>query len=274
MRRDAAAESYACELHERASVSIADILAVLSGAAVGLVLALIGGGGSILATPALLYVVGIANPHVAIGTSAFAVSVNAFANFVNHLRRGNVKWRCALVFGAAGVVGAAIGAAIGKATDPEILLPMFAVLMVVVGAAMLRRRQTEGDGDVTLNAQNLPRLMTYGLGVGALSGFFGIGGGFLVVPGLIGATGMTMIQAIGSSLFSVGAFGATTAASYAAEGLIDWRIALLFVGGGLIGGAFGARFANHLAKQRGVLRRLFAGVVFAVAAYMLWRSFD
>jgi uncharacterized membrane protein YfcA len=249
-----------------------DILAVLSGGAVGLVLALIGGGGSILATPALLYVVGVANPHVAIGTSALAVSVNAFANFLNHLRRGNVKWRCAVVFAASGVIGAGLGAALGKATDAQILLPLFAVLMIVVGAAMLIPRKGEGDGDVVLTAKNAPKLVAYGFGAGTLSGFFGIGGGFLIVPGLIGATGMTMIQAIGSSLFSVGSFGATTAASYAADGLIDWRIALLFIGGGMIGGAIGASFATHLSKQRGALQRVFAGVVFAVAAYMLWRS--
>lgn len=250
-----------------------DILAVLSGAAVGLILALIGGGGSILATPALLYIVGVANPHVAIGTSALAVSINAFANFLNHLRRGNVKWKCAAVFAAAGVIGAAIGAGVGKRTNAEILLPLFALLMIVVGIAMLIPRKTEGDGDVVLTAQNAPKLIGYGLGVGLLSGFFGIGGGFLIVPGLIGATGMTMLQAIGSSLLSVGAFGATTASSYALDGLIDWRIALLFIGGGLIGGVIGANFATHLSKQRGALQRVFAGVVFAVAAYMLWRSF-
>ena len=253
-------------------MTLPDILAVLSGAAVGFVLALIGGGGSILATPALLYVVGVANPHMAIGTSALAVSVNAFANFLNHLRRGNVKWKCAVVFGAAGVVGAAIGAAIGKATDAQILLPLFALLMIVVGVAMLLPRKHEGDGHVELSAKNAPKLVLYGLGVGALSGFFGIGGGFLIVPGLIAATGMTMLQAIGSSLFSVGSFGATTAVSYAADGLIDWRIALLFIGGGFLGGLLGAGLATRLAKQRGALQRVFAGVVFVVAAYMLWRT--
>lgn len=253
-------------------MSLPDILAILSGAAVGLVLAVIGGGGSILATPALLYVVGVANPHVAIGTSAIAVSINAFANFINHARRGNVKWKCAALFAAAGVTGAAVGAAVGKMTEAQILLPLFALLMIVVGIAMLRPRKSEGDGEVVLNAQNGPKLIAYGLGVGTLSGFFGIGGGFLIVPGLIGATGMSMIQAVGSSLFSVGAFGATTAASYALDGLVDWRIALLFIGGGLVGGAIGASFATHLSKQRGALQRVFAGVVFAVAAYMLYRS--
>lgn len=253
-------------------MNLPDILSVLSGVAVGMMLALIGGGGSILATPALLYIVGVANPHMAIGTSALAVSVNAFANFINHLRRGNVKWRCATVFAIAGVVGAVGGAALGKATDARILLPLFALLMIVVGVAMLRRSHADGNGDVVLDRHNAPKLIAYGLTVGALSGFFGIGGGFLVVPGLMGATGMTMLQAIGSSLLSVGAFGATTAASYAADSLIDWRIAFLFIGGGLIGGAIGATFATRLSKERGALQRLFAWVVFAVAAYMLWRS--
>jgi uncharacterized membrane protein YfcA len=249
-----------------------DILAILSGGAVGLVLALIGGGGSILATPALLYIVGITNPHVAIGTSALAVSINAFANFINHLRRGNVKWRCATVFAISGVIGAALGAAIGKATNPDILLPLFAVLMIMVGIFMLIPRKSEGNGDVVLTRENAPKLIAYGSGVGELSGFFGIGGGFLIVPGLIGATGMTMLQAIGSSLLSVGAFGATTAASYALDGLVDWRIAGLFISGGIAGGLIGASFATHLSKQRGALQRVFAFVVFAVAAYMLWRT--
>jgi uncharacterized membrane protein YfcA len=253
-------------------MSMADILAVLSGGVVGLSLALIGGGGSILATPALLYVVGVANPHVAIGTSAVAVSLNALANLIPHERRGNVRWRCALVFAAGGIVGALVGAAVGKATDPHVLLPLFALLMIIVGLHMWRQRQYEGDATVVLTRENAPRLIMYGLGVGTLSGFFGIGGGFLIVPGLIAASGMTMVQAIGSSLVSVGSFGAATASSYAADGLVDWRIAGLFIGGGVVGGIIGASFATHLSKQRGALQRVFACVVFAVAAYMLWRT--
>lgn len=253
-------------------MSAPDILAILSGSVVGLILALIGGGGSILATPALLYIVGITNPHIAIGTSALAVSVNAFANFINHWRRGHVRWQCAALFAVTGIIGAAAGAAAGKATNPDVLLPMFALLMVVVGLIMLTPRKDEGDAMVQLTRQNAPKLAGYGLGVGMISGFFGIGGGFLIVPGLIGATGMGMLQAIGSSLLSVGAFGATTATSYAADGLIDWRIALLFIGGGIVGGLIGASFATRLAKRRGALQRLFSVVIFAVAAYMLWRS--
>ena len=249
-----------------------DILAILSGSAVGFILAVIGGGGSILATPALLYVVGVSNPHIAIGTSALAVSVNAFANLIPHARRGNVKWQCAATFAAAGVFGALIGSTLGKMADSRVLLPMFALLMFAVGAAMLQRRGEGGHAEVRLDSRTAPRLVVSGAGVGMVSGFFGIGGGFLIVPGLIAATGMPMVQAIGSSLLSVGAFGATTAASYALDGLVDWRVALLFIVGGVLGGLLGATVSSHLAKQKNALQRVFAIVVFAVAGYMLWRS--
>lgn len=249
-----------------------DLLAVLSGAAVGLVLALIGGGGSILATPALLYVVGVTDAHVAIGTSALAVSVNALVNLTHHARRGHVMWRYAGIFAGAGVVGALIGASIGKHTDTRVLLPLFAILMVIVGIAMLNRR-TDLNADIPrFETNKLLRLVATGMSAGALSGFFGIGGGFLIVPGLIAATGMRLICAIGSSLLSVSAFGATTATTYAAGGFVDWRVADLFIGGGVIGGLIGAGFATRLSAQRQTLQRIFAGVVFAVAAYMLYRT--
>jgi uncharacterized membrane protein YfcA len=117
-----------------------------------------------------------------------------------------------------------------------------------------------------------PRIVIAGLLVGAMSGFFGIGGGFLIVPGLMLSSGMAMLNAVGSSLFSVGAFGAATAASYALDGLVDWRIALFFIGGGVAGGLIGARFSAKLAAKRGLLQRLFAIFVLLVAAYMLYRS--
>jgi hypothetical protein len=164
------------------------------------------------------------------------------------------------------------GAGVGQHTDTKVLLPLFAVLMVVIGIAMLRRR-TDLSADIArFEPHKVARLIATGVGAGALSGFFGIGGGFLIVPGLVSATGMQMICAIGSSLLSVSAFGATTATTYAFAGFIDWRIAALFICGGIAGGLAGSIFATHLAKQRASLARLFAGVVFIVAAYMLYRS--
>jgi uncharacterized protein len=253
-------------------LTYSNLLALLSGAAVGLVLALIGGGGSILATPALLYVVGVADAHIAIGTSALAVSVNALINLGHHARRGHVMWRYGAIFAAAGVLGAAFGAGVGKHTDATILLPLFALLMIVIAVAMLRRRAEISADIARFEPHKVGRLIATGVLVGMLSGFFGIGGGFLIVPGLIAATGMQMICAIGSSLLSVSAFGATTAASYAAGNFIDWPVAALFIGGGLAGGFAGAGVATRLAQQRATLQRIFAGVVLAVAAYMLYRS--
>jgi uncharacterized membrane protein YfcA len=105
-----------------------------------------------------------------------------------------------------------------------------------------------------------------------LAGFFGIGGGFLIVPGLMLATGMPILNAIGSSLFSVGSFALTTATNYALSGLVDWVIALLFITGGVAGGYLGMRAAVSLAANRRSLTFVFAGIIFAVAAYMLVRT--
>jgi uncharacterized protein len=249
-----------------------DALAVLSGGAVGFSLGLIGGGGSILAVPLLLYVVGIGDAHVAIGTGALAVSANAFGNLVGHWRAGNVKWPCAATFAVAGIAGAVIGSSLGKLVDGQSLLFLFALAMVAVGAAMLRPRAATGDPGIHLTPGIAVRLVVIGLIVGTFSGFFGIGGGFLIVPGIMLGSGMPILNAVGSSLLSVGTFGLTTAVNYSISGLIDWRIAGLLIAGGLIGGFFGMRAAIRLAKNRRALTYIFAGVVFAVAAYMLARN--
>lgn len=247
-------------------------LGLASGSLVGFSLGLVGGGGSILAVPLLVYLVGVANPHVAIGTSAVAVAANAAANLVTHARAGNVKWRCALVFAAAGVLGAFGGSTLGKMVEGQKLLALFAMLMMVVGALMLRGRAGEGETSVRLSRENAPKLVGLGLGAGALSGFFGIGGGFLIVPGLMLATGMPILNAVGSSLVAVTAFGLTTAANYAFSGLVDWTLASLFVAGGVLGGVLGTRSAKGLSGKRGALNTVFAALIFAVALYMLVRS--
>ena len=251
---------------------IPDLLSVLSGMLVGLTLSVVGGGGSILAVPLLLYVVGVSNPHVAIGTSALAVSASAFSNLMAHARAGNVKWPCAVVFGLSGVAGAAVGAALGKLVNGQQLLFVFGLVMVAVAVAMLRPRKNEGDPNVRMTPAIAVRLVGIGLMTGLLAGFFGIGGGFLIVPGIMLGSGMAMLNAVGSSLFSVGAFGLTTAVSYAADGMIDWRVAGEFIAGGIAGGLAGIPLAGRLAGRKGALSRVFAVLVLTVAAYVLWRS--
>lgn len=251
----------------------AEVLAILSGTAVGFALGLVGGGGSILAVPLLVYAVGVKSPHVAIGTSAVAVAASAATSLFGHAWARHVKWSCAAVFAAAGTIGAAAGAALGKIVDGQRLLALFGVLMVVVGLTMLWPRPSGGDDKVRLTAASAPRLLPlligFGLPVGMLSGFFGIGGGFLIVPGLVGATAMPLINAIGSSLVAVTAFGVTTAVSYAASGLVDWGLAALFVIGGAGGGALGIWLGTRLATRKRALSIMFSGIVIVVGLYVV-----
>src|SRR6516225_1892332 len=116
-----------------------DFLAVLAGALVGLILGLIGGGGSVLAVPLLVYMVGVKSPHVAIGTSAIAVAMSAFANLVDHARRGHVCWPIAILFAISGVAGAALGSTLGKHTEGQKLLVLFGILMLGLAARMALR---------------------------------------------------------------------------------------------------------------------------------------
>jgi uncharacterized protein len=248
------------------------LLGLASGSLVGFSLGLIGGGGSILAVPLMFYLVGVPSAHAAIGTSAIAVAVSAAANLAQHARHGTVQWRCAGVFAAAGVAGALAGSTLSKMVDGERLLALFAVLMLAVGAMMLRRRPEAAGTSFRVDRKTLPKLLGFGFPTGMLAGFFGIGGGFLIVPGLMFATGMPMLCAIGSSLVAVTAFGLTAAASYAVSGMIDWGVAGTFIVGGLLGGLAGAALAKHLADKRGALNLVFSAVIFAVAVYMLVRS--
>lgn len=253
-------------------ITVSDLLAIASGSVVGFSLGLIGGGGSILAVPLLLYVVGVKDPHIAIGTSALAVAVNAFANLAGHWRAGTVKWPCAAVFAVSGVFGASIGSTLGKLVGGQQLLLLFAFIMIAVGIAMLRPRAAEGDPGVRINPRIAVRLIGIGFLTGLIAGFFGIGGGFLIVPGIMLGSGMAIINAVGSSLFSVGAFGLTAAINYAISGLVDWRIAAEFIAGGLVGGIVGMKLAIRAAQRKRVLTYVFSGVIFAVAAYMLLRT--
>jgi uncharacterized membrane protein YfcA len=246
-----------------------DVLATICGSIVGFSLAFIGGGGSILAVPLLIYVVGVSTPDVAIGTSALAVSVNAFANLYAHARSGYVHWREGLTFGVAGIAGSLAGSTIGLLVDGDRLLAGFAVLMIVVALLMLRRRE-----HASVLASGFPRLrlLASGAGAGVLAGFFGIGGGFLIVPALVLSCGMTLVTAIGTSLLSVALLGMTTAANYALADFVEWRIAAEFILGGLAGGYLGVLSIRRLSRVPAHLNSLFAGVLIVVGLLMLYAN--
>ncbi|WP_076070551.1 sulfite exporter TauE/SafE family protein [Sphingomonas montana] len=246
-------------------------LGALSGSLVGFTLALVGGGGSILAVPLMVYLVGVANPHVAIGTSALAVAANAATGLIGHARAGTVKWRCGLIYAGAGVIGALCGSTAGKAFDGHKLLFLFAIVMIVVGVLMLRGRRALGIPGAQCNRANAPKVVGLGMATGVFSGFFGIGGGFLIVPGLIASTSMPIINAVGTSLVAVTAFGLTTAFNYGLSGLVNWTLAGVFITGGIAGGLGGTVAARRLSGS-GQLTTVFAVLIFSVAGYMIWKS--
>jgi uncharacterized protein len=246
--------------------------AVVGGALIALLLGLFGGGGSVLATPLLLYVVGIDDPHVAIGTGAAAVALNAGANLAVQARGGAVKWPCALSFAGAGLAGSLAGAALAQRVDGQALLGAFALAMLAVGVAMLWPPRNAGNPDVRLDSAMTLKLLPAGLAVGLAAGFFGIGGGFLIVPGLMAATGMTLANAAASSLVSVVVFGVATAGTYAAAGRVDVPALIAMVAGGIIGVAAARPLVPRLAARAALARRLFAAMVILTALYVGWRA--
>ena len=170
-------------------------------------------------------------------------------------------------------MGSLAGAQLAKQLDGRHLLLWFAAAMALVGLSMLRPQRAEGDPMVHLTPTLTARLAPLGLLTGMAAGFFGIGGGFLIVPGLMTATGMTLANAAASSLVSVALFGAATSASYAASGMVDGQVFLALVAGGGFGALAGAPLAKKLAVHAVAGRRTFALMILATAAYVGWRSF-
>jgi len=247
------------------------LLAVLGGALIGLLLTLFGGGGSVLATPWLIYVVGLADVHAAIGTSAAAVAVNAATGLAAQARAGRVKWPCASVFALSGLAGALGGAQLAKQVDGQALLFWFALAMIAIALSMLLPKKGQGDPGVHLTGPMVFKLAPVGLLTGLAAGFFGIGGGFLIAPGLMASTGMTLANAGASSLVSVTLFGTATSASYAASGQIVWPLFGALVAGGAVGTLAALPLAKRLESRVKLARTVFAVMVIAVDVFILMR---
>ncbi len=248
------------------------VTALVSGMIIGVFLGAFGGGGSVLAAPLLLYLVGVDDPHVAIGTSAAAVAAIALFSLAGHWRGGRVKWPCAAVFAGSGLVGSVIGSSVAKAINGDVLLLGFALAMAAIALSMFRKPKSEGDPDVHISPAIMMRLAPIGLVVGLAAGFFGIGGGFLIVPGLMLAAGMTMANATASSLVSVAIFGGATSANYALSGMVDARLIVLLLIGGAIGGAVGIFISRLLSERIQLARALFAMMILAVSVYVAFQA--
>jgi len=237
--------------------------AVALSGGIGLSLGLVGGGGSIVTVPLLVYVAGLA-PREAVAVSLPIVGGVAAVGAALQWRAGNTDARAAAIFAATGMVGALLGAPLTRFVPGPMLLLLFALLMIAVAARMLR---TAGDEEPPEAPCRPDRCAAAGLGVGLLTGFLGVGGGFLIVPALLRFAGLPMRRAVGTSLLVIAANAAAGAAGHFGEigrhaplVLACLAAALVGLGGGL---ALGRRMA-----PRG-LRAAFAGLALAVAAYLI-----
>jgi len=264
------------------------ILAIISGIAVGFSLGLIGGGGSILAVPLFIYFVGIHYPHLAIGTTALAVGITAFINFAQHLKKKNANMKLGLTFAFVGIIGVLIGSTIGLLIKGGELLFFFSMLMIVIGIYMyISKCRAVPDEDCKEIAKKTKydKVSAYSIIVGLASGFFGIGGGFLIVPGLLASSKIKIGMAIGTSLLAVGTFGIVTAIRYSivapgleyvSSGMIGdvlYLVAIVYVIGGIFGGYLGTRLSIHLGGKKNELRKVFSFIIIIVGIYVAYESY-
>lgn len=247
------------------------ILSIIAGLAVGFTLGLIGGGGSILAIPLLLYFVGIDNVHYAIGTTALAVGINAYINFISHRRKNKLNVKAGTLFSIIGIVGVLIGSSIGLLTNSSSLLVLFSILMVGIGIYMYIGRRNASKAHEKDNSGNIyPKVGLFSVLTGFASGFFGIGGGFLIVPALMYSAKLEINEAVGTSLLVVGTFGVVTAIRYGFSGHLLYTVSLFYIIGGVIGGVIGTRVSTSMEKNR--LRRIFAVIVILVGFYVMAKT--
>lgn len=246
-------------------------LALALGAVIGALLGLLGGGGSILAVPALVYVLGL-DVQQAIPMSLIVVGTASAVGVLPRVRAGQVQWRLATVFALAGIPATFIGTAIGRHLPQSVLMIGFATVMVVAGIRMLQENAGTGTacrvGDGGINWRRCaPRSIPAGFLVGLLTGLFGVGGGFLIIPALVLMLGVEMSIAVGTSLLIIVANSAAGVLSHLSGADIDWVIAAAFVGTAIAGSLIAGQFGARLDTRR--LQRWFAYLVFAVAVYVL-----
>ncbi|WP_026401005.1 sulfite exporter TauE/SafE family protein [Actinomadura rifamycini] len=246
--------------------------ALVLGAAIGVLLGLLGGGGSILAVPALVYGAGLPL-SAAIPASLLVVGISSATAALPRLR--DVRWRIAAVVGGAGAAAAVGGAALGRLLPDQAIMLGFAALMVAAGARMLAGDVPSGGacalpgGGVDWRAC-LPKSAAAGAAVGVLTGLFGVGGGFLVIPALVLGLGLPMAAAVGTSLVIVAANAAAGFAVHAGDAALDVGVVGGFTGAAIAGSLAAARLAPRIDAAR--LRRWFALFVFAVAAFVTVRT--
>jgi hypothetical protein len=232
---------------------------------IGLSLGLLGGGGSILTVPMLVYVLHV-DAKQSIASSLFVVGVTSLVGTIAHARAGRVRWKVGLLFGVAGMLGATLGGQVAASIAGPVLLILFAGIMLATAGAMMRGRR-EPTGAVP--PRDLPVAKAAGIGasVGVLSGLVGAGGGFLVVPALALVGGLSMGDAVGTSLLVIAMQSLAGFARHAAHTPLDWTLLGVVTVAAIIGSLAGARFASKLSPA--TMRRAFAWLVLGMAIFML-----
>ncbi|MEW2402378.1 sulfite exporter TauE/SafE family protein [Streptomyces sp. NPDC046862] len=239
------------------------VLALSAGGVIGLTLGALGGGGSVLAVPALIYLLGF-TPVTATTASLVIVTVTSATGLAAHAREGNVHWRTGSLFALAGIVPAMLAGILAADVPEAVLTGAFGVLAALAALRMLRRRAV-ADGDTPVRPG---RAAAAGAGLGAVTGLLGVGGGFLAVPALVGVLGLRMRVAVGTSLLviTVNSLAALAARTGTVHGL-DWAVVAPFAGAAVLGAWDGKRLSARVSG--GLLQRIFAGVLLAVAVFML-----
>ncbi len=248
------------------------IISILLGALVGLALGLVGGGGSILTVPALIYGLGL-DVHSAVPASLALVGMIAAVGAITHAKDGTVRLKVALSFGAAGFPGALAGARLSRLVKGELLLSLFAVLMLAAAFSLARRDSRKRDAAAAAHPHpvNWGRLLLTGFAVGGMTGFFGVGGGFLIVPALALFVGLPTKQAVATSLVVIVMNCiAALLGHLTGGGSFPLTLLALFAAGGFAGSTAGARLAGRWPEQR--LSKIFAALVAGVAVYLLIRN--
>lgn len=235
------------------------------GFGIGLSLGLMGGGGSLLTVPALVYLVG-QTPHTAVTTSLAIVGANSLLGASFHRAQGTLNWKVALTFGSVGMLVAYLAAGLSKMLPEAVLLIAFALIMFLVGGLMIMHRDSK-SAEIAA-PRPLPIVIASGAGVGFMTGILGVGGGFLIVPALVMLVGLPMQMAVGTSLIVIAMNSLAGFLGHAGDGSFDLTLTAIFTVAGLIGTFSGARLSKRLPAEK--LQKIFAWFVIALASFLLY----
>jgi uncharacterized membrane protein YfcA len=246
-------------------------VAVLLGGLMGLSLGALGGGGSILTVPALVYLLG-EPAHAATTASLVIVGTTSLIAAAGHARAGKLRWRAGVVLGLVGLGTSYAGTALNRSVSPDVLLLVFAVLMLAAAAGMLRRASRERDelAGTSRLAGDVAKLIGAGLLVGFVTGFVGVGGGFVIVPALVVGLGLSMPVAVGTSLVVIALNCASALLARGGSETFHWAVIVPFTAAAVAGSLFGTRLATRVSAA--ALTRAFATLLVAVALYTGVRS--